>query len=238
MRASLISTIVPEREETWRGQTFLTADLDWVEDEILERTVQYLTERSVRCTFFATHTSELVTRLCADHTFEIGIHPNYNPLIAGEPNALDHPSGFDRLRAVFPDATAVRSHSLLHSSQLQNHFARCGFTHESNTYIPASAGHTVRPWRLWNGLIEVPVAWMDDIHLYDGGGAPNVRALSALDLKVIAFHPIHLYLNSDSVDRYHRYKAGKQTGVSAETFVNHDKLGVRNALDEMLEKLA
>ena len=107
----------------------------------------------------------------------------------------------DRVLEAVPNATAVRSHSMMQSSLLLDLFADRGLTHDCNHFIPADAGIEQKPWRIWNGLTKVPYSWEDDIHCIAGGVNP-VQACHGPGLSVVDFHPIHLFLNTEALDRY------------------------------------
>jgi polysaccharide deactylase WbmS-like protein len=237
MVSELISAIDPARDETWRGKLFLTVDVDWVGDDILAHTLRLIEERALKCTFFATHDSEVLRRIRVNPAYEVGIHPNYNDLFAGDPVREPNASSFESLRELFPAATSIRSHSLLQSSRLQNDFWRHGFTHDSNHYIPFDAGLKLKPWKIWNGLIKVPFAWADDIHLYQQAAPLNAKRLKSMCLCVVAFHPIHLYLNSDCVDTYERYKNATACGQPVGDTVNRRRRGIAGEFAEMMDVL-
>ncbi len=237
MTSDLLSRILPEDETTWCGKVFVTVDLDWADDEILANAVQVLDGHGLAFTLFATHQSDLVRTLASRSRCEIGIHPRIDSVLSVSDRPNEDPSGFGTLRAVFPAATSVRSHSLVQSSRLHNQFAACGFTHESNTYVPAGSGLQLRPWRIWNGLIRVPFAWADDIHLYSGGSPRDILGLRDVGLCVIAVHPIHLFLNTDAPERYERYKGAVRRGERIDDCVNRTRRGVRDAFSEIVAML-
>jgi len=63
-------------------RTVITIDIDWVPDKVLEYTLELLSKAGVPCTIFATHATGLLNGLDRNQ-FEIGIHPNFNPLLNG-----------------------------------------------------------------------------------------------------------------------------------------------------------
>jgi hypothetical protein len=237
MVTDVLSVIDPNREETWKGKLFITLDLDWADDEVLGPAIELLESARVKYTLFVTHRSALVDGLARRGACELGIHPRIDAPGAVASQPTDDPSAFGTLRAAFPSATAVRTHSLVQSSPLHNQFAASGLTHESNTYIPAGCGMDLRPWRIWNGLIRVPFAWADDIHLYAGQADREIAALRDTGLCVIAVHPIHLFLNTDSTQRYASYKDAVRRGTGIDDVINRAHRGIRNIFSEMLEML-
>jgi len=97
------------------------------------------------------------------------------------------------------------------SSGLLEIFKGGGLTHDANHFVPYHTGIELKPWHIWNDLIRVPYSWEDDVHiLYDSIGIPQKSPRDiAMDttnrgLKVFDFHPIHIFLNTESLDRYER----------------------------------
>ena len=80
-RFGLIREIRPERPETWRGRVFLTLDLDWACDGVLEDTIDLVEGEDVSATWFVTHDTPLLERIRSNPRFELGIHPNFNGLL-------------------------------------------------------------------------------------------------------------------------------------------------------------
>jgi hypothetical protein len=238
MVTELVSAIDPTREETWRGKVFLTLDLDWANDEVLDVAVNLLKPHGLKCTLFATHLSPGVEQLTRHADFEVGVHPKFDSVAAASREPDDDPSSLGSLMATFPRARSIRSHSLVQSSRLHSQFAEFGFTHESNVYVPCDAGIALRPWTIWNGLIRVPFVWADDIHLYRGGGdLRQLRVVRDQGLCVLAFHPIHLYLNTDSVATYERYKSATRRGETAAGMPDGNRRGIRNVFADLVNLL-
>jgi hypothetical protein len=237
MTTGLMAAIDPQVDETWRGKVFFTLDVDWAPDEILDFSLALFRDRRLKCTVFATHETASLDRIKNDDNFEIGLHPNFNGLLFPQAAPAMQAPNFDGLRAIFPGATSIRSHSLVQSSRLQNEFVARGLTHESNTYIPHEAGLELRPWILWNGLIKVPFLFADDLHLYSGPVDRRFDGVRHAGLCVVTFHPIHLYLNTDSIGAYERYKQGAQAGAPIEQFVNRRRFGISDVFNAMVDTL-
>ena len=207
-RFSHIHSIDCDRADTWRGKAFLTFDIDWAGDGVLHDCLDLLEHYEVPSTWFVTHDTPVLARLRANPLIELGIHPNFNFLLQGDSrNGANAEEVLDRMLALVPEAKTVRSHSMTQSTPLLDMFLRKGLTHDANHFIPEQAGMTLAPWRLWNGLIKVPYSWEDDVHcMYGHGDAP--AALLAKDgLRVFDFHPIHVFLNTEHLDRYEQARA-------------------------------
>jgi len=70
-------------------------------------------------TWFVTHDTPLISRLRTNSKFELGIHPNFDFLIQGEPrNGGNAQEVVARLLEIVPEAKSVRSHSMTQSSRL------------------------------------------------------------------------------------------------------------------------
>jgi hypothetical protein len=196
-----ISDIRPG-EDAGRGLC-LVLDVDWACDAVLESAIDTVEAAGIRATWFATHETPLLDRIRANSGFELGIHPNFGDLLAGDDrNGATAGEVLDRMLAVVPEARSVRSHSLVHGTRIGDLFASRGLTHDANDFIPASSGMELHAWRAVNGMVRVPFLWEDDFACAD----PSLGAVEALaarpGLRVFAFHPIHLALNTESLARY------------------------------------
>jgi len=207
---SKISSINPNDNSTWIDKLFLTFDIDWAHDEILQDTVNLIEEVSAPATWFVTHATPVLDEIRALQCQELGVHPNFNPLLDGVSNNGHNAEEIVKsLLDIVPEAKSIRSHSMTQSSRLLDLFQTFGLTHEVNHFIPHQAGIELKPWLLWNQLCKVPYFWEDDVHvIYDSIGItqsePAVLANATKGLRVFDFHPIHIFLNTESLDRYER----------------------------------
>jgi len=210
MNSATISSLNSDNPASWAGKVFLTFDVDWAHDDVILDTIDLLDAAGVSATWFITHDTPVLARLRQNPKFEIGIHPSFNWLLAGDPrNGKDPREVVGRMMDLVPEAKCVRSHSMLQSSGLLDVFAAAGLTHDVNHFVPASVGADLVPWALWNGMTRVPYFWEDDIAcIYESRGRaePSVTdaARSGKGIKVFDFHPIHVFLNTDELQRYER----------------------------------
>ena len=143
----VIKTISTDKKVTWSNKTFLTFDLDWAHDEIIKDTINLVEEAGASATWFVTHNTKVLKKLCLNKDFEIGIHPNFNNLLAG-----DHSNGssvsdiLERLLEICPSAVSVRSHSLFQSERILDIFLEKNLIKISNTFIPGTIPSY--PWKL------------------------------------------------------------------------------------------
>jgi hypothetical protein len=240
MRTDIIRNIDQEIPDSYLDKVFLTFDIDWAHDEVLSETVAMVEKAGVAATWFVTHNTPVLERIRQNPAFELGIHPNFNFLMEGEDtNGINVEDVVDRVIQIVPDAKSVRSHTLTQSSRLLDVFKSAGITHDANHFIPYHTGIELKPWMMWNGLCRVPYSWEDDVHtLYESKGYiylnPRQIALNMRGLMVFDFHPIHIFLNTESLDRYERTRPLHQ---NPKELIKHryEGYGTRNRLIELLE---
>ncbi|MBG80858.1 MAG: hypothetical protein CMJ39_09150 [Phycisphaerae bacterium] len=196
--------------ETWSNKVFLTLDIDWAHDDVLEHSINLLEELEVQATWFATHETPLLDRIRSNPNFELGIHPNFNFLLeCNESKGRNVDEVIERMMQIVPEATSARSHSLVHSSRILAAFKKYGIARESNSFIPASStALTVQPWEVISGIVSLPFIW-GDMHAAQSRDPDNPMQSLAPDeiasrtgMKVLNFHPIHLFINTNRIDDY------------------------------------
>jgi hypothetical protein len=242
MELRTISSIQVNSVNDWSTAPYLTFDIDWANDEVLSDTVDLVEQVGVAATWFATHKTPVLERLKENRKFELGIHPNFNFLLQGKHDAGQTARDvIERCLDVAPSAKVVRSHSTTQSSGLLEIFQECGLTHDANHFVPHHTGIELKPWHIWNGMTRVPYSWEDDVHiLYESIGVlPKGPLDIAMDtsgrgLKVFDFHPIHVFLNTESLERYERTRPLHQ---NPKELIKHryQGYGTRSRLIELLE---
>jgi len=186
----------------------LTIDIDWAHDAVIADTLELLETLGAKATWFVTHATATLDEIRAARGHELGLHPNFNPLLDGHSGRAT--DALDRLRSLAPEAQSVRSHSLARSSRLATLFVAAGLTHESNILLPPATGSNIAAWRDWSGLIEVPIRWEDDVRLLDPSYGEPANHLGTLKLLVVDFHPIHLFLNTTTLADYEAARVDAQ----------------------------
>lgn len=58
---------------------FLTFDMDWSIDEVLDDFYTLVKDAGVKATLNVTHQSDMLAKFRQDTDFELGIHPNFVP---------------------------------------------------------------------------------------------------------------------------------------------------------------
>jgi hypothetical protein len=232
---ALLSSISCEDPASWEDKIFLTFDIDWAHDHIIEDVLQLLEKYSVSATLFATHkTRVLSTDSSQSDKLEIGLHPNFNQLLRAQGEAKDFLEICSELKEIYPQATSIRSHSLCFGSLIQTAYEALRITHDSSVIVPCQFNNfSLRPWRMWDGLIRVPYMFCDQVTAMTAD-APIDGLRGRTGLKVFDFHPIHVFLNTENLDRYERTRPLHK---DPEELIKHrfEGYGTRSRLLELLE---
>ncbi|MCM8537814.1 MAG: hypothetical protein NE334_17865 [Lentisphaeraceae bacterium] len=205
MNFSKISEINLVEDDTWKNKTFLTFDIDWAEDFVLEPLIDLLTEQDVKATWFITHDTPLLKRLRGNKNFELGIHPNFNNLLMGDKSqGATHTEIIHKLLDIVPEAVSVRSHSVCQSSRILHSFFEAGLKYDCNDFVSWKSSIQLKPWNYLEKLIKVPYFWSDEISSLENDSFKLNQVLKNDGLKVYDFHPIHVYLNTEKISRYEK----------------------------------
>ncbi len=214
----------------FRRMNALTFDIDWAPDCVLAELRDRLKQQNVQATFLVTHPSELLDDLRRDgHT--LGIHPNFSP---GSTQGNSPLQSVENLLKIVPDASIMRTHGLVQSSQLLIEISRAFpqieldlslFTYLSQrceiTSFYFSPDHSP--------LKRLNYNWEDDIAFNDPKFNPSKFTFWGNE-HIFDFHPLHIFLNSSDGSEYSRLKVhlGHRSLTSAteqelKRFVNHGK---------------
>ena len=197
-----LSEIFPDDPQTYRG-IFLTFDIDWADDDVIGDTIDLVEKAEVKATWFVTHQTPLLDRLRENPKFELGIHPNFNPFLDGstDGSGLTAEKVVEQLMDIVPEAKTIRSHSLCQSERLVDIFKLVGLTHISNFFIPHGSGLDTKPFTIWSEMVIVPHCWQDNVALKMELPIPLEKERHS-SLSVFDFHPIHVFLNTEHLNRY------------------------------------
>lgn len=227
-----ISTIIPAREETWKSHIFLSFDVDWAHDYVIYDCYDLVRSFGVSTTWFITHQTGVIKTFARDEFIEMGIHPNFNDLLTGN-SKRTHSEVLRNSLDIVPGALCVRSHSLTQSERLLDVFLEFGLSHISNFFIPFSSGVKIRPFNLWDNSVIVPHNWQDNVSLKMGYESPIQIAMTE-GFHVFNFHPIHVFLNTESLDRYESTRRFHQDPEELIKW-RYSGYGIRSQLTELLE---
>ncbi len=232
-RFSTISQIKVDDESL--SKLYLTIDVDWASDHVIESCIEVLAAKEVPTTWFITHNSPVLERLREISYFELGIHPNFNFLLNGDArNGRCAEEVVDRLLTLVPEAKSVRSHSMTQSSVLIDLFIQKGLTHECNHFIPEQSEIKLVPWHHWAGIVKVPYFWEDDVFCLSRRNSSVSELVKRDGLKVFDFHPIHVFLNTETMQRYNGCRDVLNDYAALLKHVNHDVIGTKDRLFELI----
>jgi len=209
-----------------------TSDIDWAPEEVIADTLSLFSKYNVKCTFFCTHESNVINSIKSDKNFELGIHPNFLPLMNNKEGSINE--AFDKVLNIVPDAKGIRSHSLVQSTPLIDIIKEYGLKYEANSLLPYKKD--INPIKLWNGIIKVMHNFEDDIHfMYNHSFNDTIIKQYASRLNVYCMHPIHIFLNTDTQQTYDSAKKYYHEPKELIKHRNTSKFGTRDLLIQLLE---
>ena len=209
------------------SEALVTMDMDWAPDEVIEDSVSLLNEHGVSATLFLTNPTRV------DLTgHEIAVHPNFD--------GADLTAPIAKLLDSFPGAVGTRSHSLFFSYRLIEVYEKLGIRYQSN--VIAYKQHHLNAFQISRRVAEFPIYFMDNIHLlmepksasFDAGSL----ALDLPGLKIFDFHPIHVFLNTENLERYNGAKPFYQQPKELVARRNRQGKGTRDLFVDLLRTLA
>jgi hypothetical protein len=174
-----------------------------------------------------------VRRAVAEGRVELGAHPNFT---SGTTQGDCVEQVIDYVRALAPDAVAVRCHRHFTGPDIEAALARRGFRIDSTTHRHLEPG--IEAEMLASGLIRAPVFFEDDCHWLAGLSwcfDDHAAAFFSPGLKVLNFHPFFVALNIPDAHAY----AGLKHKIPSLTFdeaaqLQHAGPGARSFLIEAL----
>jgi hypothetical protein len=186
----------------------ITFDIDWAPDFAIDAVADELRSAGVRATWFVTHASPAVDRLRENaDLFELGVHPNFFPQ-SSHGDSVDEV--LDHVKRLVPEARSLRSHGLFHSSRVLAALAKDPQLEvDSSVFLPGHPHLRPVPLRLGGGSItRVPYFWTEEYEMEQEHPDWSLTPiLPGEGLKVLDFHPIHVFLNSADATPYSELKA-------------------------------
>lgn len=206
----------------------ITLDVDWAPDGVMEPVLDALRRAAVKATFFATHASPLLMAI-DDPDVEVGLHPNFNDC------GGDFEQRIRLLKEAYPAARGGRSHSLFVSSHILQLYRKYGLSYESNNFLPMHPH--LRPVMRFPEFVSIPFYWSDDkLDVYSSFTLEDL-GLATPGLKVLNFHPIHVFMNTTSEAHYLSYKQHYHDVAALRPLVNSSQPGVATLFHDVLEHL-
>ena len=214
---------------------YLTFDMDWACDELMDFLYNLLEKHDARATVNITNEFRSMEKYRKNSKFVLGIHPNFNRIIDGMGGAERKETVLNQCKEIIPDAIVARSHSLFSSSPLTKLLYDNGIRYELNCFIEPHEGICVYPW-FFQEVLQVPFFYEDDLYLLGNSKrTPQFYLSENIKMyKVFNFHPIHLFLNSESLERYERIRENYHDFAILKENRNTDSYGILDFFEELI----
>jgi hypothetical protein len=177
----------------------LTFDVDWAPSFIIKEMVDMLENFKLPATFFLTHPLdfELPSHI------EAAAHPNF---LRGSTHGKTEEAVIDHVLEQLPPFIGVRTHGLYWNSRLDEKLYAAGCRYDSSLFLPLYANITSF---VEQHLVRIPFFWGDGYAMrnkipFDPTLIPNILTSK---LKVFQFHPIYVFLNSESQSHFSSFKS-------------------------------
>jgi hypothetical protein len=238
-----IKDIEINNNNSYNNNLFITFDVDWAIDIVVEYVLELLGSYNVESTFFITHCSKLMSSMQRSEDIECGIHPNFNPLLIGDNR---YGNNFTKVLEFYynqvQSPVSIRSHSVTFNGQFPKLFDSFGLRYNCNSFVPFNSEIILKPWKISNQkIVNVPHYFADDAILSMN---KNIREFKRIipkiihrkGLKVFDFHPIHIFLNSENMDRYIKSKPYLQNAIKLTKNINTKTYGIKDLLIDVIEE--
>lgn len=214
----------------------ITLDVDWASDFILEEISEFFIEKNIKTTWFITHDSPVITKLRNNSLFELGIHPNFK---VGSTQGENPEKILENLKRIVPEAKSIRTHSLMQSSPLLCTFHKFGIENDVSLFLENTPN--IQPhYSKYFKLFRLPFFWEDDIAMFTGLSKEHfLEIIKKPGMKIFNFHPIHIYLNSKTMENYNKSIKKKKMNEIQKTYLKQFinlEYGVKNFLEDLIDK--
>jgi hypothetical protein len=187
----------------------ITVDIDWAPDFMIRAMAERLAAARVRATWFVTHPTPAL-ELLREHSalFELGIHPNFLP---GSTQGESPGQVLAHCLELVPEARSMRTHCLVQSTPLLDLVAaETDVAVDVSLFLPHASGLEAVEHHSQSGeLLRLPYFWEDDLEMARPQPAwdPDRLLANGDGLKIFDFHPVHVFLNTETMARYEALKA-------------------------------
>jgi hypothetical protein len=221
----------------------LTFDTDWAPDQTINAVADILINERVRSTWFITHDSPAIKRLKNNPgLFELGIHPNFCP-DSSQGKTVDEVMRY--LFKLLPKAQLMRTHRLYQSwDLLKTIIGKYPIKGDFSIFLPETPfiqPHVLDLRNRFGGkIVRVPFFWEDDVEMCRKKPRWSLKKLANIKtpgLKIFNFHPTHVYLNTETFDRYEKAKIYYKNPKKFELFINQKSRGTKNMFLDILESI-
>jgi len=213
----------------------ITFDIDWAPDFIISDLIKLINDLNLKCTFFVTHRSDVLINNLNNSLIEYALHPSFNHSLMTNYSS-DFFCHFFELKSIYKNAVGFRSHCLFQSSQIFFKAKELGMMYDSNLLLLDQKN--IKPFfHVAFKILRIPYVFSDDTFLVDDN--KNKSILSLFDKNqspylVFGFHPIHVYLNSESIERYSQIKNDIQNEYLLQNNINTKVKGIKDFFYDLI----
>ena len=204
----------------------ITMDMDWAPDEVIDHSMAILDRFNIKATLFMTNKTDASVK-----GHELALHPNFT--------SLDLEKHFQERLELFPDAKGTRSHSFFFTERFRPIYEKLNLEYESNVMMYRQ--NKIAPYYMSPSTLEVPLFWMDNFYMEmekDRSFIFPEAELDAAALTVFDFHPVHVFLNNNSMELYNDAKKYYHEPKELEKYRNTKSKGTEDYLVQLLEYAA
>jgi hypothetical protein len=202
----------------------VSIDLDWAPDPVLDYTLNLLAKHGVSATFFMTNKTT-----CDMKGHELAIHPNFT--------SLDFEKHLLERLEEYPNAKGTRSHSLFFTERLRPFYEKHKLVYQSNAMMYMQKD--IKPFMMSPTTLELPFYFMDTFYIIMNKNVPafepNELNLDSEGLKIFDFHPVHIFLNTETLSRYESVKKHYKEPKELVKARNTGSRGVKDIFEDVLQ---
>jgi len=214
---------------------FLSFDIDWVPDYMLRLTADLVSHLDV--SFMHTHSSSVCKQVA--ESFPCGIHPNLQKN-SDQGDGIDDSIKF--LRQLGVDFETCRFHVLNYGYPDLIKLSENGTKLDSSTIL-FNGKNIIPTYHHDLDMILAPYFWEDGIYLRGKELRDNTDIIDweTPGLKIFDFHPLDVYLNTNSMEQRNTFKASVKKLQDTEEefsskFINKDLSGTRDILLDLISR--
>jgi len=218
----------------------LSFDIDWAPDFIIDFTAKILIDHNIKASWFITHKSEAIERLSDfPELFDLGVHPNF---LENSTQGSNFSEIMDFIMKIVPDALTVRTHGMYYSAEISRIFAEeYGLKYDSSIYLKEMS--YIQPQLIYykdSSLLRMPYFWEESGEMMNPIPSFNIEnRFNDAGLKIFDFHPIHVFLNSRSMENYNCLKKAYNISTcqmkDVQNFINK-RIGSKSLLMDLINK--
>ena len=213
----------------------LTFDIDWAPDYMIDYVSDKLKNLKIKSTWFVTHDSPAIQKLKNNSLVEVGIHPNF---FSNSTQGKNIDEILKNLKKIIPDAKSIRTHGLLQSTEILLKFQKYGIENDVSILLENQPFLEIHYSKYFK-IKRFPYYWEDDIEMINGCNWNDTQKHFFIEgLKIFNFHPVHIFLNSNSMNNYNELKINGYPEIKENKIEKNKTLGINTFFENLIERLA